>query len=473
MTRPALDLHTPSGAHRLGNSLVALAAALVLGGCTNLAPELKRPALPVPATLPATPASQTAPALMPAWRELLLDDRLRQVVDLALAHNRDLRVAWLNVERSRAQLNLADADRWPSLSAAAAASRAPNAQGQQGNSLQAGLQLSSYEVDLLGRVRNANDAAAASLLATQAAQRGTQLGVLTQTVAAWLALVADGEQMSLARQTLANRNQTLELTSLRQRVGAVSDIELNAARSLSAAARATVAQLERQAAQDRQSLDLLAGQVVPDNLLPQASDRSEGPWLATVPAGLSTDALLLRPDVIQAEQTLAATNANIGVARAAMFPRLTLGANAGQASNTLAGLFRGSNFVYTLSANAVMSLFDAGRNQANIRVAEVNRDVAVAQYEKAVQTAYREAADALQAQATWGAQRQAQQELLDAEQHRLRLTRMKLQQGVASLNELLDAERQQAAAQQVLVQVRLAEVLNRLALYKALGGESQ
>lgn len=458
-------------------ALSPLACACVVGvllsGCVNLAPEMRRPALPVPSALPgaALGAPEAQRSALPAWRDLLLDDRLRRVVALAQEHNRDLRLAWLNLERSRAQLRLADADRWPTVSAVASASRAPNTQGQQTNSLLAGLQLNTFEVDLLGRLRNASDVAAANLLANEAAGRSTQLGLLTQTVAAWLTLAADGEQLALARQTLAGRGETLRLAELRARVGALSDIDLNAARSLSAGAQASVAQLERQAAQDRQALDLLVGQSLPEALLPEPSRLSDGDWLAALPAGLSSDALLRRPDVMQAERALAAANANIGVARAAMFPRLTLGGNAGQAGSTLAALFEGGHFAYTLSASLALALFDAGRNEANTRVAEINRDAAVAQYEKAVQTAYREAADALQAQATWGQQRQAQRALLDAESVRLRLTRLKLQQGVASLTDLLDAERQQAAAQQALVQVRLAEVLNRLALYKALGGE--
>ena len=196
-------------------------------------------------------------------------------------------------------------------------------------------------------------------------------------------------------------------------------------------------------------------------------------WLAPVPAGLSSQALLSRPDVIQAEQQLAAANANIGVARAAMFPRIVLSGSAGQVSDTLSGLFNAGQFAYTLTGNLLLTLFDAGRNQANVRVAEVNRDQAVASYEKAVQTAYREAADALVAQDTWRRQVEAQQALLVSEQSRSRLTQLRYDNGAASLGDRLDAERSLATAQQSLVQVRLAEALNRLALYKALGGSEQ
>jgi multidrug efflux system outer membrane protein len=451
---------------RLTIRLATLASALSLAGCINLAPDLQRPALAVPAHLPAVDGVVAGTAELPGWAALLRDERLRQVVDLALRNNRDLRVALLNVEKSRAQLGLADADRWPTISAALIGSRAPNTQGKETTTVQAGLQLSSYEVDLFGRVRNASDAAAASLLASDAASRSTRLALVAQTVSAWLTLAADAEQLSLARQTLQSRDETLRLTALREQVGAASSLELRAAQSLSASARASMAQL----AQDRNALTLVVGAGVPESLYPgEALSGTE--WLAAVPVGLSSEALLARPDVIQAEQQLAAANANVGAARAAVFPRITLSGSAGQVSSTLAGLVDGGgSFAYTLTASAAMALFDAGRNQANIQVAQVSREQAVAQYEKAVQTAFRETADALQAQSTWKAQVQAQQDLLSAERERTRLTRLRLDNGAASLTDLLDAERSLASAQQALVQTRLAELLNRLALYKALGG---
>lgn len=447
-------------------SCIALAA---LAGCMNLAPSYERPASSVPPTLPVAAAASAG--AMPTWQALLQGERLRQVVEQALANNRDLRVALLNVERSRAQLRLADADRWPTVSAALNASRAPSTKGVEANSWQAGLQLSSYELDLLGRVRNLDDAAAASLLATEAAGRSARLALVTQTAGAWLTLAADQELLLLARQSQVSRDETLRLTTLREQVGAASGLELNVAQTLSASARASVAQLSRQVAQDRNALNLLVGQAVPDAQLPEPQGLGSTEWLAAVPAGASSELLLARPDVIQAEQQLVAAHFNIGAARAARFPRIVLSGSGGQVSPTLAGLVSGGSFAYTLGASAAVALFDAGRNQANVQVAEVNRDVAVAQYDKAVQTAFREAADALQAQATWREQVQAQLDLLDAERERTRLTRLKLNHGAASLTEVLDAERSLVAAQQGAVQTRLGEWLNRLALYKALGGE--
>lgn len=448
--------------------LAPVALALLLAGCIQLAPAWQRPPLPVPVQLPA-PGSEAVLA-QPAWQDLLQDERLRRVVDQALANNRDLRMALLNVERSRAQLRLSDADRFPTVSAALLAQRAPNTSGVQTSTYQAGLQVSNYELDLLGRVRNVSDAAGANLLATEAAGRGVRLALVVQTAGAWLTLAADGEQLALARSSLASRTETLRLTTLREQVGAASAIELQAAQTLSASARASVAQLERQLAQDRNALDLLVGAPVAAELLPPAQ-LSTAPWLAAVPAGLSSQALLKRPDVIQAEQLLVAANANIGAARAAMFPRITLSTSAGQVSDSLRTLFDAGHFAWTVAGNAAVAIFDAGRNQANVDSAKIGRDIAVAQYDKAVQSAFREASDALVAQASWTTQLAAQQDLVAAEAERTRLTRMRLQAGSLSLLDTLDAERSLDSAQQALVQVRLAALLSRLALYRALGGD--
>jgi NodT family efflux transporter outer membrane factor (OMF) lipoprotein len=449
-----------------------LLAALWLAGCASLAPDYTRPAAPVPASLPAADAA--AGTALPGVNELLRDDRLRRVMTQALANNRDLRVALLNVERARAQLRLTDADRWPTVAAAFNASRAPNpSTGEQATALQAGLQVSSYEVDLFGRLRSLSDAAAANLLATEAAGRAARLSLVSQVAATWFTLAADQEQLALARQTLAGREQTLKLTELRVNVGAASDVELYGTRGLLAQARANVAQLERQVAQDTNALVLLVGQPVAAGDLPAAGAPLDAGLLAAVPAGASSDQLLRRPDVIQAEQTLIGANANIGAARAAMFPRIALSGSAGYVSDTLSGLVNSGTFAWTLAGNAALAIFDAGRNQANVKAAVAGRDIALAQYEKAIQSAFRETADAMVAQATWRDQVGAQQELQQGERERLRLARLRYENGAANLIELLDSERSLATAEQALVQTRLGELLNRLALYKALGGEER
>ncbi|MGM9490998.1 efflux transporter outer membrane subunit [Ideonella sp. YS5] len=454
-----------------------LLSVALLAGCMNLAPDYQRPALPVPAQLPAGAAASDA--ALPGVNELLRDERLRTLVTQALQNNRDLRVALLNVERARAALRLTDADRWPTVQAAFAANRAPSVvSGEETTTLQAGLQVSSYEVDLFGRVRSLSDAASANVLATEAAARAARLALVTQVAATWFTLAADQEQLALAKQTLASREQTLKLTELRVQVGAASDIELHGTRGLLAQSRASVAQFERQSAQDANALALLVGEPQGQGAAAQGqrfhpAGSLDPEALAGVPAGASSDLLLRRPDVIQAEQALIGANANIGAARAAFFPRILLSGSAGVVSDTLSGLVNSGTFAWTLGANAAMAIFDAGRNQANLESAKLGRDIAVAQYEKAIQTAFREAADALVAQATWRDQAVAQQQLQAGERERLRLTRLRYESGAANLIELLDSERSLAAADQALVLARLGELLNRLALYKALGGEER
>jgi multidrug efflux system outer membrane protein len=470
---------------RTGTSWAVMALLLSLSGCMNLAPQHQRPELQLPpaagldATASAsasTPASAPAPATapLPGWRELVRDERLREVVNLALANNQDVKIAALAVEQTRAQLRLADADRWPTVSAALSANRAPSSStGVQTTTLQAGLQVSAWELDLFGRLANASEAANAAWLSSQAAARSARLALVAQTVSAWLTLAADTEQLTLAQRTLKDRQATQALAELRLKVGALSELDWRGVQSLSAAAQASVAQAQRQRAADLNALQQLVGAAVPAQYLPAegATGFADNTWLAEVPANLSSEVLQARPDVIQAEQQLRAAQANIGAAKAAVYPRITLSTSAGVVSDTLSGLVSSGTFAWTLAGQAAVSVFDFGRNQANVRVAEISRDMAIAQYQKTAQTAFKEAADALVAQATWQDQAKAQRLQLAAERERHRLTRLKLDAGAISQLDWLDAERSLAAAEQALVQVQLAQWLNRVGLYKALGGE--
>ena len=456
--------------------LAALAAALWLAGCASPAPGPQAPDVGmlqqagVPAQLPgAAGAAAETPAL--AWRQVVQSPRLAQSVDLALRNNRDLRVAMLNVQRAQAQLGLADANRSPTIGAGLNASRAPNSRGEQANSLSAGLQLSAWEIDLFGRLANLSEAARAQLLASDAGRRAAELSLVAVVLQAGLALQADDELLALARQALASREQTLQLTKLRESVGAASLLELQAQQTLAAQARANIAQLTRQQAQDGNALGLLLGQPLPVELAasPSPTRLADEAWLAEVPAGLSSKVLLARPDVIAAEQTMRAAQANIAAARAAFWPAITLTAQAGQASPQLAGLLAGGNFVYTLAASAVAMVFDGGRRQAGVDVAVVNQQIALAQYERSLQAAFRETADALAGLATWREQLGAQTAQRDAARDTARLTELKASQGAASALERLDAQRALWAAEQAVVQVRLGELANRVALFKALG----
>jgi multidrug efflux system outer membrane protein len=452
---------------------VLLASALLAAGCasTDAPPPADRPPLElaaVPASLPAGagPAEQT-PAL--DWCALVLDAWLRGLVEAALANNRDLRVAVANVQRAQAQLSLADANRWPSLNVGAAAARAPNAQGREVNNYSVGFQVPAWEIDFFGRLANLSDAARAQLLATEAGRRAAELSVTAATLQAALAVQADAELIELTRRTLAARESTALLTRLRESAGAASQLELQAQLALVAQARAALAQFTRAQAQDRNLLAQLVGGAVPEP--PAARPRlADERWFAEVPAGLSSAVLLRRPDVAAAEQTLAAAQANIAAARAAFWPTISLTAQAGVASGSLSSLFVGGQFAPIIAASAVLPIFDAGRRQAGVDTAEAAQRIAQAQYELAIQAAFRETADALAAVATWREQLDAQRAQRDAARDTVRLTDLKAERGAASALEQLDAQRNLLAAEQAVVQARLAELASRVALYKALGG---
>ncbi|MBL8349178.1 MAG: efflux transporter outer membrane subunit [Burkholderiaceae bacterium] len=457
--------------------LVAGAAALALAGCASAPPTPSAEpdkVLQQAAVAAQLPVAAGAPAVtVPyGWRDVVRQPRLAQLVELALQGNRDFRTVVLNVQRAQAQLNLADANRLPSLGVVLNASRLPNSKGEEVNQLLGGVQLAAWEVDLFGRLASLSEAARAQLLASEAGQRAAELALAATVVQAALALQADDELLVLARQSLDSREQSLKLAQLREAVGAASLLELQAQQSLAFQARATLAQLTRQRAQDANTLALLLGQPVPPALLSSAGGpplESED-WLTEVPAGLSSTVLLRRPDVIAAEQQMRSAQANIAAARAAFWPVITLTASAGQASAQLSGLFQGGNFAYTLAANALLTVFDGGRRDANLAAAETAQQVAQAQYERAIQAAFRDAADGLAGLATWREQLLAQQAAREAARSTARLIALKADQGAASVLEQLEAERALWLNEQAVVQVRLAELNNRVLLFKALGG---
>ncbi|MCV2364189.1 efflux transporter outer membrane subunit [Paucibacter sp. DJ1R-11] len=449
--------------------LSALAfAALSLTACGSLAPEHARPAAPVAAQWSAPSATSGTAAAELSWQSFYgQDERLRALIDLSLKNNRDLRVALLNVEQARALARVSEASRLPTVNAGFSASRQPNSNGAgSSNNFQAGLQVTAYEVDLLGRVKNQVDAATARYLSTAEGSRAAQISLVAGVASAYLVLQADEELLQLAQRTLASREDTLRLTRLKFEAGAASSLDLSAAESAAAATRAAVAQQQRQRAQDENALVLLVGQPLPADL--PAGQRLQAQSLADVPAGLPSEVLVQRPDVLQAEQQLRAANANIGAARAAFFPSITLTSNLGTTSSQLSELFK--NTAFSLVGQALMPIFDSGRNEANLQAVKAAQGVAVAQYEKAVQTAFREVADALAGRATFGEQLQAQAAQTAAESQRLKLVELRHANGASNSLELLDAQRAAFAAEQAMLQVRLGSLLNGVQLYKALGG---
>ena len=436
-------------------------------------PTYERPNAPVTAQWPVS-ANATAPASIAAtlaWQDYFTDPTLRQLIDTALANNRDLRVALLNIDQAKAQLGIRRADQFPTLNAAATGSRSPDSNGAIKSAYTGGLTVTAYELDFFGRVASLKEQALAQYLATTEASQAARVSLIATVAQSWLSLLADEELLAVSRQTMRSREESLKLVELKLKHGAASDFELRGAQTLLESNRVTLAQQTRQRALDENALVLLIGQPLNDASRAQLTQQNLGQLqLAELPAGLPSDLLTRRPDIRQAEQSLIASNANIGAARAAFFPRISLTAGAGSASSELSGLFKNGSWGWTLAPQLVLPIFDAGRNQANLDASRVGRDIAVAQYEKSIQGAFREVADALASRATLMQQLQASQALLDAETSRSALTQLRLDNGAANQLDWLDARRSLFAAQQGLVQTRLAYLQNQIALFKTLGG---
>ena len=474
MTKP----ETPQQARSpFARSLPALAVAALMAGC-SLAPTYERPPAPVaadwPAPRPAAPASATRPASELPWADFVGDASLRELIRLALVNNRDLRVAVLNIEQARATWQIRRADQFPTVNLGATGAVQPRTDGSGGttSAYTAGLSFTGWELDLFGRVASLKDAALAQYLASEEARRAVQASLIAAVANTWLNLQTNDELLAITLSTLKTREDSLRLTQLRLDNGASSALDVRQAESLTAGALAALQQQQRLRAQDLNALTLLVGQTLPPALL-VAATTAKAPVFVDVPAGLPSDLLTRRPDIRQAEQQLIAANANIGAARAAFFPRITLTAAYGTASTGLTNLFANGFWGATLGGQVLQPIFDAGRNDANLASSQAGRDIAVAQYEKAIQTAFREVADALAGRATLGAQVAAQQAQVDAETDRFRLADLRYRNGVSSYLEVLDSQRSLFLLQQALAQVRLAYWQNQVTLYKALGGGAQ
>jgi outer membrane protein, multidrug efflux system len=460
---------------------LALLAASGLAAC-SFAPEYVRPDAPIAAQWPVpteAEASSHTQADIAAWQDFIVDGQLRQLVALALQNNRDLRLALANIEQARAQYQIRSADQFPTINAGVTGNRQPktDGSGDMSSAYSAGLLLTAWELDVFGRIANLKTAAQAQWLATQEARNAVQTSLVAAVASTWLSWQNNSQLLALTQATLASREESLRLVRLRFEQGVASALELRQAESVLAAARVTQAQQQRLQALDVNALTLLLGQPLPDTMQQHrpAVDALDALAASTlplreVPVGLPSDLLQRRPDIRQAEQQLLATHANIGAARAAFFPRIALTASAGSASSALSGLFESGSWGWTLAPQALLPIFDAGRNQANLELAQAGRMAALAQYEKAIQTAFREVADALAGQSTLQQQWQAQQAQMQAEQERLRLADLRYRNGIANHLELLDAQRALFASQQAWVQTRLAQQQNQVALYKALGG---
>lgn len=453
----------------------------LLGGCT-LAPKYTRPVSPVPAAWPTGPAykasdaSTTDPSAADVkWKDFFVDERLQTVIDLALANNRDLRVAALNIEKAQAQYRIQRAELFPAVNASGSGNRqrlpadisgmGVAVTNQQYN---VNLGFSSWELDLFGRIRSLKDRALEQYLATEQARRSTQISLVTEVANTYLTLAADRGKLKLAQSTLAAQQASYNLIKRRCEVGASSDLDLRESQTLVDSARVDIAKYTGQVALDENALNLLVGSPVPAELLPGELD--EATTLKDITTGLSSEILLRRPDILQAENQLKAANANIGAARAALFPRITLTTSIGTASDQLSGLFKTGSAAWTFAPQIVLPIFDAGSRWANLKVAKVDKEIVLTQYEKAIQSAFREVADALAQRGTVGDQMEAQQSLVYATSESHRLSDARYLRGIDSYLTLLVAERSLYVSQQGLIALRLARLTNLVTLYKVLGG---
>ena len=458
-------------------AVLALTGGL-LAGCATLEPAYQRPAAPIPAAFPqGGPYAAVQPAATPpaqtSWKSVFGDPKLQGLIETALTQNRDLRAAVANVQAAHAQFEVQRSQLLPTVEASGSATyaREPGITGAHvdTHSFSAGIGVASYELDLFGRLRSLSKAAFEQYLATDEGRQAAQLTLVAEVAEAYLTLAGDRSLLAVSVQTQTSGQESLDLAQRRLDAGVASGLDVDQARTVVEQAKANVAAYTVQAAQAKNALDRLVGQVVTEDRTPRGLEETMASF-AEVPAGASSDILLSRPDVLQAEHTLRAANADIGAARAAFFPSITLTGEAGTLSPNLSGLLKGSNSVWSFGPAINLPIFTGGRNQANLKVSQAQRDAAVATYEGAIQTAFRETADALALRGGSAAQLAAQQALVEASADALKLSTARYEQGSDTYLNTLEAQRTLYGAQLGLVTIELARTNNLVDLYRALGG---
>lgn len=451
-------------------TMAALVAA-TLAGCASMVPPYERPAAPVAAQFPnAGTAMAGTPAAEIDWRHMFSDARLQRLIEIALANNRDLRVAALNVEQAQARWQIQHASLWPTVNAGIGVNRQAQANGNSVTTYSAGFLVTAYELDFFGRLRALSDSAQAQAVSAEEGRRAVQIALIASVASVHLALLADDELLKLTHETLDTRVESLRLTQLRFDHGAATELDLRLAQSVVASARAVLAHVQRVRSFDENLLVLLVGAPLPADLPAGAALLAEMPAFPPLPVGLPSTVLQRRPDILTAEQQLIAANFNIGAARAAYFPTVSITASAGSVAGEFSGLFKAGSWAWSAAPQVLLTLFDSGRNKATNRLAEANRDAALAQYDKAVQTAFREVSDALAGRDTLSEEARQLELTVQAEAGRTRLVDLRYRNGVASSLDVLDSQRSLFAVQQLALQARLAQAQNQVTLYKVLGG---
>ncbi|MBA2077263.1 efflux transporter outer membrane subunit [Rhodanobacter sp. PCA2] len=482
---PHADARAAAAAPRPRDSILpwrhALAASILLAlcGCASLAPRYEAPRLPVPdAWLDSAQGVSGHAAPVLAWNDYFTDPVLKQLIQTALDNNRDLRVALLRVEEARASYRIQRAELFPQVNAGARGTRARvpgdlNLSGSPVTSAEyrAEIGASSWELDLWGRVRNLDDSALQQWLATQAGSRAARMALIAQVADAYLGVRDVDERLALARRTVETRQETSRIFNRRFEVGAISKLDLTQVQLLLNQAQTLLAQLEQARATQVHALGLLIG--AHPGPLPEAAPFDETMELAELAPGLPSELLTARPDIVAAEHRLIAAHADIGAARAAFFPRIALTGSLGTASAELDGLFSSGSRAWSFAPVISLPIFDGGRRRANLELSEVRRDIAVAEYEKSIQTAFREVSDALSARRWLTEQRDLQRTALVTARERARLAQLRYDNGSVAYLEVLDAQRELLSAEQQLVQARRALLSNQVSLYAALGGGTQ
>lgn len=465
--------------------VLPLALGVALAAC-SMEPTYQRPDAPIPSAYPGGPAystpganagQQNGPAAADlGWRQFFVDPQLQQLIARALANNRDLRIATLNIDAARAQYRLQRAAQFPEIDANLGLNsqrlspglRAPG-QSPLINTFAAGVGLTNFEIDLFGRVRSMSHAAQEQYLATVEAQRSVHISLVAEVGNAYLTLMADRELLKLAQDTLKNQQDVAAMIHRGKLAGGMAQLDEHRADTQVQTAQVAVEQYTRQVAQDENALTLLIGGGPLPAGVTNAMPLGNQHVLAEFPEGLPSTLLERRPDIMAAEHRLIAANANIGAARAAFFPRITLTGMLGVASATLAGLFSGGA-AWLFAPQLTMPIFDGGRNSANLDLATVEKDVNVANYERTIQSAFREVSDSMAARTTFEREVNAQQKMIHDISETQRLAQMRFQNGVDDYFGVFDAQRQLFQAQQLLVTYKLAGLTSRVTLYKALGG---
>jgi multidrug efflux system outer membrane protein len=471
----------------------AMAIAATLASCT-LEPHYERPAAPVAATWTDTshPASNTTTAADMGWRQFFPDPGMQHLIELALANNRDMRIAALNVQATQAQYRVQRADLFPTIAATGleqiekypsgvtatqgtSTGNVAAGNGTGGQTIrffEAGIGFTSYEIDFFGKIRSLNHVALEQYLGSEESRRSTQLSLIAQVVSAYLAVLADETILKVTRETLQSQTASYDLTKRSLDAGTTTALAFRQAATTVDTAKANLAAYTRQAAQDRNALVLLIGGSLPDDLSFEA-DLGTVNLSADLPAGVPSEVLANRPDVLAAEHTLRAANADIGAARAAFFPSITLTGSYGSASTKLSGLFKSGTAAWTFSPQITLPIFTGGANKANLDLSKIEKDINIAQYEKTLQTAFREVDDALAARQTLDDQLLAQRALLEDTSQSYQLADLRFKSGVDSFLPVLDAQRALYAAQQSVISLELIRLQNMATLYKALGGGMQ